>query len=835
MPRSWRFIVGLGVAASLTPAIALAFGVDPRVERTVADGYLEGSQQPVACNTAGCLAVWSVFSADHMRTVAIRAARIGPTGALLEPSTVTLSEGSTSRYSPSVATDGTNFFVVWVLEGTGVVGARVSGSGALLDAGGVVLAPPATGSQQNPTVAWNGHDYLAAWQEAPAGVSAIRGTRVSAGGVVRDPTGLAIGPLTASTRRMPTVVGVGDGFVVAWEDARVMPYGDLYLARVAADGTVRDPAGVHPFTAFHTRTSPALSSDGSRALLVWQDGDGGPNGVQSALLGADGLAGAVSVLGTTPGRPSAAFDGSHHLVAWARSSVVHHALLSPAGVPVAPGDHTLGAGAFEPPFLASGGAGFQGVVQGGGTPGVLGFRVSADGATTTPPSPITYQANAQTDPRVASDGTDFLVTWSDRRNVLAARVSAAGAVRDAPPLTLASSARQGRVAHDGTAWLVTWVRTDTGGVGAARVPSSGAATTLAAAGTFIPADTLGPGRGYAMIGGIEVSMGAQHGARLQRLPLPSLTPAVAVVVDGRGATLTSPPSVGFDGTNHLAAWQAGGVDPPYCATVDAIRVTPDGDRLDPGPLHLSPCYPTDGLMVPSVAFDGSRYLVVWHARGASGADVFGARVSRGGELLDASPLVLSAAAGDQRNPAVVFDGARFAVVWEDGRAGNRDLYGTRVLPDGSVLDPSGAPIAATLADESSPQLAVNAAGRVLLAYVHADPSLGVDRVEATFAGFEGAADAGVTDAGVTDVGSLSDAAVLDVGFDAGPADAGTLPDAAVADVGLDAGPADAGAPAETSGGLCAVRAGSVGRGGHGVLGLAALAAVLGRRRRRGRR
>ena len=825
MPRSWRFVVGLGAAASLTPALAMAFGVDPRIERTVADGYLAGSQQPVACNAAGCLAVWSVPSADRMRNVAIRAARIGPTGALLEPSTVTLSEGSTSRYSPSVATDCTNFFVVWVLEGTGVVGARVSGSGAVLDAGGVVLAPPATGSQQNPTVAWNGHDYLAAWQEAPAAVSAIRGTRVSAAGVVRDPAGLAIGPLSASTRRMPTVAGVGDGFVVAWEDARVMPYGDLYLARVAADGTVRDPAGLHPFTTFHTRTTPALSSDGARALLVWQDGDGGYNGVQSALLGADGLAGAVSALGTTYGRPSAAFDGSHHLVAWARSSVVHLALLSPAGVVVAPVDRTLGTGAFGPPFLASGGAGFQGVVQGGGTPGVLAFRVSAEGTTATPPSPISYLPNAQTDPRAASDGTDFLVTWSDRRNVLAARVSAAGVLRDAPPLTLANSALGGRAAHDGTSWLVTWTRTDTGGVGAARVPSSGAATTLAAAGTFIPADTLGPGRGYAMIGGVEVSIGAQHSARLQRLPVPSLTPAAAVVVDGRGATLTGPPAVGFDGTNHLAAWQAGGVEPPYCATVDAIRVTPDGDRLDPGPLHLSPCYPTDGLIVPSVAFDGSRYLVVWHARGASGADVFGARVSRGGELLDASPLVLSSAAGEQRNPSVVFDGVRFAVVWEDGRAGNRDLYGTRVLPDGSVLDPSGAPVAATPSDESSPQLAVNAAGRVLLAYVHADPSLGVERVEATFAAFEGAADAGVTDAG-----TLADAGVTD----AGVADAGALADAAVVDIGFDAGPADAGAPAESSGGLCAVRPGSVGGGGPGALGLAALAAILGRRRRSGR-
>ena len=101
-----------------------------------------------------------------------------------------------------------------------------------------------------------------------------------------------------------------------------------------------------------------------------------------------------------------------------------------------------------------------------------------------------------------------------------------------------------------------------------------------------------------------------------------------------------------------------------------------------------------------MAFDGTNFLVVW-ADGRSGPsyDIYGARVSRAGAVLDGAGIPISTAANDQFAPAVAFDGTNFLVVWTDGRSGaSYDIYGARVSRAGAVLDGAGIPIS-TAANE----------------------------------------------------------------------------------------------------------------------------------------
>jgi hypothetical protein len=104
---------------------------------------------------------------------------------------------------------------------------------------------------------------------------------------------------------------------------------------------------------------------------------------------------------------------------------------------------------------------------------------------------------------------------------------------------------------------------------------------------------------------------------------------------------------------------------------------------------------------PAVAFDGTNYLLVWQHQSKGGsiteADIYGARVSRSGAVLDTHPIVVSDAAGAQYTPSIAFDGANYLVVWLDARhmpsssqpcLTGCEIFGTRVAPHGALLDGS---------------------------------------------------------------------------------------------------------------------------------------------------
>jgi len=159
---------------------------------------------------------------------------------------------------------------------------------------------------------------------------------------------------------------------------------------------------------------------------------------------------------------------------------------------------------------------------------------------------------------------------------------------------------------------------------------------------------------------------------------------------------------------YLVAWCDGSrqVGRPtadiYCARIDGQT----GRTLDPAGIRI--CAAAGLQEWSAVAFDGTNFLVVWQdLRNGKDYDVYAARVTQRGKVLDRDGFPVARRGGNQARPAVAFAAGQYLVVWMDARRYPvYGLYGARVTPDGNVLDPNGRALgaedAATVAKAGPP-------------------------------------------------------------------------------------------------------------------------------------
>jgi len=165
----------------------------------------------------------------------------------------------------------------------------------------------------------------------------------------------------------------------------------------------------------------------------------------------------------------------------------------------------------------------------------------------------------------------------------------------------------------------------------------------------------------------------------------------------------SDPSVTFDGTNFVVAW----TDERNISSRDVYgsRVTTAGSVLDPAGIPIATG--AGEQFQPAISSDETSSLVVWTHLGATPAsDIRAARVGPSGSVLDVGGFAISTAADAQSSPAVAFDGRNWLVIWVDRRSGNSDdIYGARVTPSATVLDPTGRAVSAAARNQTAPAVA----------------------------------------------------------------------------------------------------------------------------------
>ena len=467
-------------------------------------------------------------------------------------------------------------------------------------------------------------------------------------------------------QRYPAVAFDGANFLVVWEDSRNY---SIFGARVTPQGTVLDPQGIVISQAAYRQESPALVFDGANFLVVWEDRRSDTSDIfgarvtpQGTVLDPQGIV--ISQAASGQWFPAVAFDGANLLVVWedARSGSgftdIYGARVTPGGTVLDPSGLVISQSANDQgsPALAFDGANFLVVWEDDRSYAeIYGARVTPGGTVLDPAGFVISQAaDAQLFPAVAFDGSNFLVVWEDGRSgsscdIYGARVTPAGTVLDPTGFVISWAGTIQwfpALGFDGTNFLVVWQDDRNGGY-------------------------------YSDIYGARVTPGG-------------------TVLDPSGFVISQPansqwyPALGFDGTNFLVAWQDDRSG-EYYFDIYGARVTPGGTVLDPSGFYISQAAGWEKS--PALGFDGTNFLVVWtdERNYPDTADIYGARVTPGGTMLDPSGFLISQAAYGQCDPAIGYDGANFLVVWQDDRSGPDDpgIYGARVTPGGTVLDPSG--------------------------------------------------------------------------------------------------------------------------------------------------
>ena len=150
-----------------------------------------------------------------------------------------------------------------------------------------------------------------------------------------------------------------------------------------------------------------------------------------------------------------------------------------------------------------------------------------------------------------------------------------------------------------------------------------------------------------------------------------------------------PMVVGSDAYQAFVAWQDWPASGP---------ITVRGSRVATNAMHdLGSLDPFEGLPIGGVAnfsdisghYDENfqQYLLTWGDQRVDAIDnIYGARVSSAGVVLDPGGFLISKSANRETAPAIASCGKRYLVAWSDTRNGsaNPDIYGSLLNGDGTV-------------------------------------------------------------------------------------------------------------------------------------------------------
>lgn len=427
----------------------------------------------------------------------------------------------------------------------------------------------------------------------------------------------------------PAVASDGTDYLVVWRNG-FSNDDDLLATRVGGDGGLIEPLALPIAVGDGDEALAGLAWGADAYFAVWTH----PAGKRVARISRQGVAAAPIELFAEGAPEGIACGATECLVLLRRDASLHATRIRPDGVVLDPFGFEVADGAVDSPAVARSGDGYLVVWAQAGE--VRGARVTP-AAEVLDAIPFTIAALSGPAPAytaITTDGAAFLAAWQDGGTIFGARVGGDGAVLDAPALALADEVSAPALVHDGVSWIMMF-------------------TTVSA----------------------ELQIRATR-VFADGMVVPSASPLSTATVNGSGDPRRERPEVAFNGTDVLVVWPARDPEDELALAIDAARAGADLTPRDDPPILVSTV--VNATLFPAVAYGGGVYLVAWSGNEREWAgDVFASRVGRDGAVLDTPALVLSDPVEADFVPSVAFDGHDFVVVWSHGYA--------RVTPSGEVL------------------------------------------------------------------------------------------------------------------------------------------------------
>lgn len=647
---------------------------------------------------------------------------------------------SNQKGEPRIAHGDGQSLIVWAEQTTGnarIVGVRVADSGEVLDSPPRVFSQ-SPGATNRAAVASDGTSFLVAWQDFRNATSDIYGIRVGPDGESLDANDFPIAS-GSSEHNFPSLAFGHGRYLATWQDKREnAPRWGVSARSIDAEGAV-DPAviSVRSTSAddyFHPHAAP-----GPNGFLITYGGD---NKLAGKLLAANdsslGAETVYSVVGGVKDYPYAAWSGAEYLVTWRQSSAFRYAsrratedgsVISSAqeksynmdtfrGIASSRDDDWLviwskrGSGtkaifralyrrgdiqpgqSWDPPQVEiadqrtpdSWGPSVAPISEGyliawrEGTFGahrIRAQRLDLDAEEVGSEFTVALLENLESAPAIANNGDVTLVVWEDDRlggaDLFGARLARDGTLLDPDGLSIASGIAlhtSPAVASDGSGFLVAYHQDDAGST-TLRAVTVGADGTINA---DVPGELAASSQRPAVAGGslgyyVVWEAGSSIAGR-------SVSAAGVMGAVDTIAASGEAPRVAQNPDGHLVVYASAGA-------VRGIRIASGGSVLDPSPgITLA----ASDASKPDIASLGSEFLAVWEDASSPVVGVTGARVTWAGTVSDPAGLTIGQGASAKSRPRIAGRSGVYLVAWEDDRdAGS--IYGSTVLPDGSVGPP----------------------------------------------------------------------------------------------------------------------------------------------------